>query len=798
MSLRFELRILDHLSHQSYKPSKVREIARQMGIAEEDRGEFDQTFGELKEQGRIEIAKDGRVRLPGYGEELVGMFRQNKRGFGFVLPDEPRREGDLFIPPNATGDAISGDKVRARVVHDKRRRGKGDSGGRTSGRIIEVIERGREQFVGALRKAGNYWVVEPDGKLLYEPVVVRDPGAKNAREGDKVVIELLHYPDREYYGEGVITKVLGDAGKPDVETQAVIEAHGLRTEFPEAALDEARQAARHFESQTAARTDGELEREDLTDQFIFTIDPPDARDFDDAISIEYDKKRGEWTLGVHIADVTNFVDHSGALDREAQQRATSVYLPQYVIPMLPELLSNGVCSLQEGVDRFTKSVFITLNDEGRVLDQRAAATIIRSRKRMTYLEAQALIDGDKNEARKHAVTETEHSEELIEKLRLSNNLAQILEQRRIEHGMIVLDLPDVELEFDDEGHVVDAHPEDDAYTHKVIEMFMVEANEAIARLFSGLKIAILRRIHPEPTFGDMQELETYARVVGFRLPDEPTRHDMQKLLDKTRNTPASRAIHFAALRTLTKATYSPAMVGHYALASDHYAHFTSPIRRYPDLSAHRALTAYLELTDNGNNVPGGKKRDRLTRQMRDDARVLDESQLVTLGRHCSDMEVEAEEAERDLRDYLVMQFLREHHLGDEFPGVVSGVTNGGVFVSIEKFLVEGLVPTDDLAGLTGEADKWRVQESTGRLTAKRSGASFGIGDQVTVRIDNVDLGSRHLHLVITKGNLQYAEVGDGKPLPAKQNQSGGKSKGKPKSKGGGKGRGGKSSGKGRR
>jgi ribonuclease R len=491
------------------------------------------------------------------------------------------------------------------------------------------------------------------------------------------------------------------------------------------------------------------ERKDLTDTFTFTIDPPDAKDFDDAITIAHDEASGEWTLGVHIADVAHFVRPGEALDEEARARGNSVYLPRLVIPMLPEVLSNGVCSLQEGVGRFTKSVFVTLDGRGKVLFQRLAATIISSNKRLTYLEAQALIDGDVDTARKHARAGTDYTDELIETLRQCDRLARILQKRRHRDGMIVLDLPDVELVFDDEGRVVDAVPEDDAFTHKIIEMFMVEANEAVARTFDSLEVPVLRRIHPDPVPGDIEELRMYARGVGLGLPDEPDRHDLQRLLDATRNTPAARAIHFAVLRTFATASYSPALIGHFALASDHYAHFTSPIRRYPDLLVHRALEAYLEATDNGRNVPGGRKRVELGRRLESDDRVPNEDDLVQLGRHCTDTEGEAEGAERELRDFLVMQLLHERHLGDEFSGVVTGITGRGLYVQIERFLVEGMVTMQDMPQPSGRPDHWQADDRTGRLVAKRSGASLGIGDIVMVEIQRVDLGARHLDLRLT-------------------------------------------------
>ncbi len=747
MPLRFTNRILDHLQHSYYRPSVPKAIARDLDIEADDRPIFDEAIEMLAEEARIEIGRDELVRLPGYPEEVTGVFRLNQRGFGFVIPDTAYRDGDLFVPRGATRDAISRDRVRAKVVRRSRRGEVRPGRSPFTGQIVEVLVRGRDHFVGALFERGGQWFVEPDGKSLYEAVLIRDPHAKNAKAGDKVVIELLHYPDEQYVTEGVITEVLGEAGRPDVETQAVIVAHGLRTEFEDAAVEEARAAARSFDKEEAG---GFVDREDITDVFTFTIDPPDAKDFDDAISLAYDADAKEWTLGVHIADVAHFVGRGTSLDEEARLRGNSVYLPRLVIPMLPEVLSNGVCSLQEGVTRLTKSAFITFDHRGKVRDQRLAATVIRSNKRLTYLEAQALIDGNESEARKHARTEVNYTEELVKTLKQCDKLARVLRSRRMRDGMIVLALPDVELVFDDEGHVIDAVPEDDAFTHKIIEMFMVEANEALARAFDSLTVPILRRIHPEPVPGDIEELRLYARVAKVNLPAEPSREDLQRLLEATKDTPASRAIHFAVLRTLTKASYSPAIIGHFALASDHYAHFTSPIRRYPDLSLHRAMEAYLDATENGHKVPGGRKWRELAKRLAQDDRVLDESALIELGRHCSETEVEATAAERELRDFLVMQFLQEHHLGDELPGVITGLVSSGVFVSIERFLVEGMVKTTDMPQSGGHDDRWIANDRTGRITAQRSGASLGIGDIVTVQIVRVDLASRHLDLRITQ------------------------------------------------
>jgi ribonuclease R len=750
----------------------VRDLAKELRIDSQDKSTFEDAVQEAQSTELVEIGQDGKVRLPATPNEIVGKYRSNKKGFGFVTPSKRFREGDIYIGSGSEGDAVSGDTVKVVVSTNNNWKKKKGS----YGRIIEVINRGRSTYVGTLTKQGNSWLAQPDGRELHDAIIIRDVGAKNAKVGDKIVFEMLHYPEKDYFGEGVITRVLGDAGRPDVETQAVILAYGLHEEFNEASKEEAREASTHFEET------GDEDRIDLTDAFVFTIDPPDARDFDDAIQISYDSELEEWELGVHIADVASFVRPNSALDREAIERGNSVYLPRHVVPMLPEILSNGVCSLQEGVRRWAKSVFIRFDKKGKVISHYFRNTVICSAKRLTYLEAQSLIDGNEKEARKHSVTGGDYSEQLLEALTFVNTLAKKLLVRRRKSGMIELQLPEVVLEFDDEGHVVDAHPEDNAFTHRIIEMFMVEANEAVARTFAGLDIALLRRVHPEPKFGDMEELRLFARSVGVGMPEEPTREDLQRLLNATSESDSSRAVHFAVLRTLTQATYSPAEIGHFALASHHYAHFTSPIRRYPDLTVHRTLAAYLDETNNGKNVKGGKARRSLVNHIREDNRVLSEGQLIEVGEGCSSTERNAEQAERSLRTFLVLQFLNDEHLGEEFAGIITGFTSFGVFVSLERFLVEGLARYDAISRTSKRADRWVPLEGTGRIVAEKSGAVLSIGDRVQAQIVAIDLATRQMEVRITQmPQRRIEEVFEPDPPQGKSKKRGGKnskSKGK--------------------
>ncbi len=769
MSLKFKRRLLEHLQHERYAPAMLATLINDLGIVDEEREEFALAVDALVRERTLVRDSSGRVQLPSMPDEIVGRFRKNPRGFGFVVPTGAWREGDVFIPPEDTSDALTGDTVKIRVYRTTR------SGERDiTGEIIEVVERKRGAFTGELVKRGSAWLVMPDGKELTQPIVVQDPGVKHASAGDKVVVEITAYPVGNELGEGVITRVLGEAGLPDVETRAVIEAYGLPGEFPRACVEQARGAAQQFDREaSAAKGVPWPGRLDLREEFVITIDPPDSKDFDDAISISQEAD-GSWKLGVHIADVAHFIPPGTPLDVEARERGNSVYLPRLVIPMLPEVLSNGICSLSEGVPRLTKSAFMRYDREGRVLSETVGATVIRSAKRLTYLEAQALIDGDLREARKHAKTEPRYTDQLIKALRQMDGLAKAIRQRRKRAGMIHLDLPEVNLVFDDAGHVIDAQPEDDAFTHTLIEMFMVEANEVLARLFADMGVPLLRRVHPEPPPGDVQDLRNMARVAGYTIPKNPTRQELQGLLDATAGTSAARAVHFAVLRTLTRAEYSPADIGHFALASDAYAHFTSPIRRYADLTVHRALGAYLEQTDNARKRPRSEHQrialGRTLMELGEKKGILEEDELVEIGRHITTTEENAEAAERDLRQFLVLQLLT-NHLGESFPGLVTGVTGSGVFVQIEKYLAEGMIKSSDLptgqgAGPGAWSGRWLIDSRSGALVHQGTGRSYSMGDKVSVTIAAIDLALRRMDLIITPQGGRGREMGKGKPQAA--------------------------------
>ncbi|HEY7088254.1 MAG TPA: ribonuclease R [Tepidisphaeraceae bacterium] len=741
MSKQLQDRIIEHLKNEDYRPQRPRKLAKQLNVASDEQyPTFRQALRGLMHEGRVILGARGAVVLPSQRtsrDEFTGTYRHNKRGFGFVVPTDPMAHEDLFIPPGDNNGAMTGDIVRAKITS------KGQKDGRAiyTGRITEIVERKSKRFAGTLAREHGQWIVYPDGNTLTEPILTPDAASRHIKVGTKVVVELTAYPEEDQRAQGVISEVLGQAGEKDVDLKSVIVQFNLPDKFPEPVRVQARQSVDSFDAD-----DERSQRMDLTNEVICTIDPDDAKDYDDAISLKQ-VEGGYWELGVHIADVSYFVEEGTPLDLEARERGNSTYFPGYVIPMLPEVLSNGVCSLQEAVPRLCKSAFITYDDDARPVRTRFANTIIKSRKRLRYREAQAIIDGaavipHPEGARSIA----DYPHEVVELLGQMNTLARRLQKRRRAQGQLVLDLPEVELVLDENGRVVDAIPEDTSFTHTLIEMFMVEANEAVARLLDSLDVPFLRRTHPEPDLEDAARLKHFTEVAGHRLPKDLDRKALQILLEKIRGKPEAFAINLAVLKSLTRAEYSPQPIGHFALASTHYSHFTSPIRRYADLTIHRLLDKYFEASGGGR---GGRK----SKVQLDGAPSYEN--LVELGRHLSFTERRSEDAERELRQVKLLELL-SNHIGDVYSGVITGITNFGIFVQLSDWLIDGLIRYEDLMD-----DWWDVDERAGMVRGQRTGKRIGIGDVVKVVIVKVSVPRRELDLAIAEHIAR-----SGRPDPA--------------------------------
>ncbi len=689
-------RIIKFLKHPDYTPLKLSQLAKALGVSSEDYPSFKSAFDQLRRAGRLVTGERNLVNLPPLSGRIIGTFRANPKGFGFVIPLEPAAHGDLFIPPDETAAAMTGDIVAAKVVKKGKRAGQM----RYKGKIVEILERAQSKLVGTLLKHAEGWVVQPDGTAFTEPISVDDVAAKGAKEKDKVVVEILSFPTEKYLARGVITEVLGKAGKYDSEIASIIRQYHLPTEFDADCIDQARKAAAEFKPEQLDA------REDITGKVIITIDPPDAKDFDDAISLEKDAQ-DNWILGIHIADVSNFVQSNSALDGEAGTRGNSAYLPGKTIPMLPEILSNGICSLQPGQKRFVKSVYITYDRDANILSRSFANSLMCSTQRLTYQQADKTLKGRTKGIKP----------EVIELLKNMATLSRAIEKRRTKNGMLHLDLPETELIMDKAGRVVDTRPADDSYPHTIIEMFMVEANEAVASLLDRRNVAFMRRIHPEPDTLSMKNLAKLVKTLGFTMPRTPDRTSIQNLLAAVKDTDYSLAINLAVLRSFEKAQYSPLHIGHFALASTHYCHFTSPIRRYADLLVHRLLGRYLR----SKVMPRHQEQD-----------------LAEIGKHITFTEQRAEDAERELTTVLTLIML-SNRIGEKLDCVVTGLAGFGVFVQSRKLGIEGLIQIADLG-----PDTWKYNSKTQSILGLRSGHSIHLGQAIKVRIISVNIPARQL------------------------------------------------------
>ena len=746
----FERLVLQYVGRSKYKPVKARILARNLEIPKDQHDDFKRFVKGMVSDGKLAYGENHKIikgdsnasSSSSKSSDLVGKFQRKSAGFGFVRPKDAKpgsREGDIYIPARQTKDATTGDTVRVRVHMS--RRGKQL---KLSGEIVEVLERGTNQFVGVYLEEDGKAFVKVDGSVFEAPIHVGDPGAKSAQPDDKVVIEMVKFPSGSRIGEAVITDVLGARGMPGVDTQSIIYEFGLPGEFPEHVLEDSRNQADLFDESIS---DG---RVDLTGDTIITIDPKDARDFDDAISLER-LENGHWRLGVHIADVSHFVRPGSALDDEAKQRATSVYLPDRVIPMLPEIISNNLASLQPDRVRYTKTAFIEYTEDGALVDTDFCTAAIKSKRRFTYEEVDDYIE-------KAVQWKTKLTPEVFSLLDHMHKLSRILRNRRMTRGSLELSLPEVKIDLDKDGNVSGAHRVENTESHQMIEEFMLAANEAVAVKLHDLKLNFLRRVHESPEVRKLKSLTEFVRELGFEAESMESRFEVKRILELVQDTPEEYAMNFAVLRSMPKATYGPQVEGHYALASDNYCHFTSPIRRYPDLTIHRML-------------------DSIFREKRP---VDDFDLLANLGEHCSEQEQRAERAERELKKMKLLGYM-EKRIGETMEAVVTGVEDFGIFAQGIEVPAEGLIPLNRLPD-----DKYDYDNRSHALIGRR-GNTFRLGDRLMVEIAVVDMDERKLELgVVDVISSKAGETKkDSKPKSGKSKSKsgkGGKSKDKKKKK----------------
>ena len=654
--------------------------------------------------GQDREGKKGRLQIKASAGFVTGVVKKISSGAAFVIPNEKPPEldnPDVYVSSRDLRDAQTGDEVLVRLVSRRR------SGGQRCGRIEKVLERASNVFVGTYLEAQGQGFVRVDGTAFQGDIHVGDPGAKGAQPDDKVVIEMLRFPTANRIGEAVLTEVLGHRGDPGVDTMTVVHSLGLPHDFTEEVLEDARLQAEHFDDTDFG------DRLDLTKETIVTIDPATARDFDDAISLRRDK-RGHWQLGVHIADVAHFVPPGGPLDRSAVERGTSVYLPRHVIPMLPEVISNGLASLQEGNVRYTKSVFIEFDEKGNPQGAEVANTVIKVSKRFAYEEVMPIVEQPQKFKGKV-------SAKIVQLLLKMHELSMMLRKKRFANGALQMGIPEVEIDFDDDGNVTGAHERHHDESHEIIEEFMLAANIAVAQILTARDIPYLRRAHGNPDELRLKNFQEFCNGLGYELEKFQSRKAIQELINGVAGEPEERAINFALLRTMKQAEYSPDDSRHYALNEDDYCHFTSPIRRYPDLTIHRIV----------GELARGKK-----------PKIPAMNELIQLGRNCSSTERRAEKAERELKRIKLLRYL-EDKVGDEMDAFITGVESFGIFCQGIKVPAEGLVHISSLSD-----DFYRFDQAARMLTGERSGGEYRLGDAVRVLIANVDVDRRQLDLRI--------------------------------------------------
>jgi ribonuclease R len=693
-------RIVDFLRTEAGRPLKANELAKALAVPEADYAAFRALLQRLEGEGVLYRVQRQRYAAPERINLLVGRLQTTRGGAGFLIPED--RSRDVFIPMQSLNSALDGDRVVVRVESRTR-------GDRPEGRVIRVLERSRATVVGTFhsvkpgrgRRVSHGFVVPEDRKLPWD-VFVAPGGAGAAAEGDLVVVRITDWGSGHRGPTGEIEEVLGRPGEPGVDVLSIIRAHELPTDFP----SEVEQAAETLRARGVTEDDL-AGREDLRETLIFTIDPADAKDHDDAVSIE---RRGDgWRVGVHIADVSHYVREGTAIDGEAAQRGTSVYLVDRVVPMLPHALSSDICSLVPDADRLTLSLFLDLEADGGIQDSRLVRAVIRSRYKLSYEDAQAVLDGEKSIDR--------GTDAALHGLR---DVARLLRHARGARGSLDLDLPEARVVLGETGEPTDIQRVIRLESHRLIEDFMLLANEAIARRAVAAEAAFIYRVHEPPDTARMEQLRDFVATFGHRLGGRsgaPAPQDLQRLLAAAEGSPEADLIATVVLRSMKQARYSEQSLGHFGLATQTYTHFTSPIRRYPDLVVHR-LSAGLFI-DGG--VPW-----------------LDEEQLAAVSRSASERERVAVAAERDSKDLKKVEFMHRH-LGSEFGGTISGVTAFGFFVLLDDFFVDGLVHVSSL-----DDDYYLFIEEQHAMVGERTRRRFRTGDRVRVSVARVDIEERRI------------------------------------------------------
>ncbi|MBM7704533.1 ribonuclease R [Metabacillus iocasae] len=699
-------RLLSFMKEESYKPLTVQELEEAFGIKDSaDFKEFVKALVIMEEKGLVMRSRSNRYGLPERMNFVRGKLTGHAKGFAFVVPED-KEASDIFIPPTETNNAMHGDIVLARVVSES-------SGARREGTIVKIIERGMQEVVGTYSQSKSFGFVIPDDKKIASDIFIPKNASKGAIDGHKVVVKLTSYPEGRMSAEGEIVTILGHKNDPGVDIISVIHKHGLPQSFPADVLQQAN------DTPETISEDEIKNRRDLRDEVIVTIDGADAKDLDDAVTVKK-LENGNYKLGVHIADVSHYVTEGSPIDVEAADRGTSIYLVDRVIPMIPHRLSNGICSLNPQVDRLVLSCEMEVNQQGEVVSNEIFESVIKTTERMTYSDVnKILVDKDEEVMSRY--------EQLIPMFELMGELASVLRTKRMDRGAIDFDFKEAKVLVDKEGHPYDVELRERSVAERLIEEFMLLANETVAEHFHWMNVPFMYRIHEEPNAEKLSRFLEFVTNFGYVV--KGTGNDihpraLQDILEAVQGNPEEMVVSTVMLRSMKQARYEAESLGHFGLSTEFYTHFTSPIRRYPDLIVHRLIRTYL--------IEGKVDADTQARWKED---------LPDIAEHSSNMERRAVDAERETDDMKKAEFMADK-IGETFEGIISSVTNFGMFVELSN-TIEGLVHVSDLTD-----DYYRYDERHYAMIGERTGNVFRIGDEIEVKVVDVNKDERSIDFVI--------------------------------------------------
>lgn len=697
--------IYEFICDEFYVPMKFKEISMLLQVPKEERGELRQILDELEQEGKVRVTQKGKY-MKGEARTLRGTFQAHPRGFGFVMVEG--EEQDIFISEDDMNGALQGDEVE--VVLTKA----SDGERRREGKILKIISRGTQRLVGYYQKRKNFGFVVPDNERFLQDIFVPAERSKGAVTGHKVVVELTSYGGKDKKPEGKVVEILGHVNDPGVDIISIVKGYDLPVEFPERVLNQAERVAQPVSPADMAG------RKDVRSWQMVTIDGEDAKDLDDAITLT--EEDGIFTLGVHIADVTNYVQENSALDKEALKRGTSVYLADRVIPMLPHVLSNGMCSLNAKEDRLALSCIMKVDQQGNVIAHEIAETIVCVDERMTYTSVKKILEEQDPE-------ECNRYKELVPMFERMRRLSEILRAKRHKRGAIDFDFPEAKIILDAEGKPIDIKSYDRNVATKIIEDFMLLANETVAEDYFWQELPFVYRVHETPDEDKMKKLMTFIQNFGYTMhvgQGQVIRpKEVQKLLDKIEGTPEEAMISRLALRSMKQAKYTDENSGHFGLATQYYTHFTSPIRRYPDLQIHRII------------------KDNLRGRMQDSKREHYAKILPDVTLQASTLERRAEEAERETIKLKKVQYMEQFY-GEEFDGVISGITKWGIYVELSN-TVEGLVHVMNM-----KDDHYEYDEQSYQMIGERTRKTYKLGQKVRIRVIGCDTISRTIDFELVK------------------------------------------------